>query len=302
MESAVADGEGIAFNLVNSGDFGEGLLTGADEVVPVQASRGGFLVELQRSFGREIEALGVVMATLTAWPLTSSRTRTWRALRPSPSTAPGGGQDLRPPARPSPPPGPSAREIRERWTGELLSSQSPFRRAASRRPCGGVQWSLLPAWILAAHPGIELDLKLLGPLAMNCRQVASFGGICRHVIEFRPGPSGLDQLEITPQGGELIGPLALPLPEQGPIRRRGTARPVWQQVFTVHVPRGVNCPPGGRHQRRQDVREVYVDLRDLPAGNLRGPANQARNAESPFPEGPLLTAQRPVAIERELAP
>src|SRR5271166_7115998 len=56
-EPAIADGERVAVDLVDGGDFGQRLLIGADKLLPVQAARAGRFIKLQLSLNLEVQAL-----------------------------------------------------------------------------------------------------------------------------------------------------------------------------------------------------------------------------------------------------
>jgi hypothetical protein len=56
-EPAIADGERVAVDLIDGGDFGQRLLIGADKLLPVQAARAGRFIKLQLSLNLEVRAL-----------------------------------------------------------------------------------------------------------------------------------------------------------------------------------------------------------------------------------------------------
>ena len=63
------------------------------------------------------------------------------------------------------------------------------------------------------------------------------------------------------------------------------------------MPGGIDVAARGRDERRQQVGQVHHLLRADTRWNPARPAGESRHADSPFPERPLLAAERPVAVQ-----
>ena len=87
------------------------------------------------------------------------------------------------------------------------------------------------------------------------------GGVALDIEQFGLSAASDHQLELTREGGQLVGALAPPFPEQGTVRHTGLAGPGRQQVRAVDMPGGVHLAAGGRHEGRQQVGQVHHLLR-----------------------------------------